>query len=188
MLLATETPYRFTVEDYNKLGAAGIFDEDDRVELLDGEVIIMPPIGIRHVKAVRKLLNRLMQSYGDRCIVDCQNPFILDAISEPEPDILLLNRRVEDSDNLPGPSDIFLIVEVAETSLGYDRGRKLLRYAANGIREVWIVNLINRLIEIYREPVGESYRVRLEARPGESLAPAAFSDTAIAVDDILPLS
>jgi Uma2 family endonuclease len=188
MLLTTETPYRFTVADYNKLGEAGIFDEDDRVELLDGEIIIMSPIGIRHVKAVRKLIRHLNNIYAAHCLVDCQNPFILDGMSEPQPDILLLDRRMEESDTLPGPADIFLIVEVAETSLGYDRGRKLQRYAANGIREVWIVNLINRLIEIYRDPAGESYRTRTEARPGESLAPAAFPDTAVAVDDILPRS
>jgi len=186
MLLASETPYRFTVEDYEKLGAAGIFDEDDRVELLDGEIIIMAPIGIRHVQAVRRLNKQMNRAFGAHCLVDCQNPFILDGLSEPQPDILLLHPRTEESDVLPGPADIFLVVEVAESSLGYDRGRKLQRYATAGIREVWVVDLVHRLIEIFREPSAEGYRVRLEARPGETLAPAAFAERTIAVNDILP--
>jgi len=188
MLLATETPYRFTVATYEKLGTAGIFDEDDRVELLDGEIIIMAPIGNRHVKAVRNLIRQMTLAYSAHCLVDCQNPFILNGISEPQPDILLLHPRAQESDELPGPSDIFLVVEVAESSLGYDRGRKLQRYAAGGIREVWIVDLVHKLIEIFREPASDGYRVRLEARPGESLAPEIFGDTTIAVDDILPKS
>lgn len=186
MQLATETPYRFTVDDFHKLGSAGIFGERDRVELLDGEIIIMSPIGIRHAKVVSRLNRLLNRVYSDRCIVDCQSPFILDGTSEPQPDISLVDLRAEQSATLPGPADIFLIIEVAESSLGYDRGRKLQRYAANGIREVWIVNLINRLVEIYREPVGEAYRVRVEARSGETLAPVAFPETTVAVDDILP--
>jgi Uma2 family endonuclease len=186
MSTATETPYRFTVSDYEKLGRAGIFDEDDRVELLDGEIIIMAPVGNHHVKAVRKLNRRMNRIYGDLCLVDCQNPFILNNISEPQPDILLLHPRMEESEELPGPSDLFLVVEVAESSLGYDRGRKLQRYAAGGVPEVWIVNLVDRLIEVFREPTAEGYRVKLAARPGESLAPQAFADTPIAADDIFP--
>lgn len=188
MLLASETPYRFTVEEYQKLGEVGIFDEDDRVELLDGEIIIMAPIGNRHVKVVRNLIRQMTLAYSEHCLVDCQNPFILNGISEPQPDILLLHPRAQESDELPGPADLFLVVEVAESSLGYDRGRKLHRYAAGGVREVWIVNLVHRLIEIFREPAADGYRVTLQARPGETLAPSAFPDTALAVDDILPKS
>lgn len=185
MTTAVETRYRFTVEEYHKLGEAGIFTEDDRVELLNGDIIIMAPIGIRHIQAVRRLIRVMEQRFHDQCIVDCQNPFILDGVSEPQPDILLLRLDALESEELPAPGDIHLIVEVAESSLGYDRSTKHKAYAAAGIGEFWIVNLVNKLIEVYRDPAPEGYRTRLQVRPGESIAPLAFPDTPIAANDIL---
>ena len=102
-MIAHAETYRFTVEDYHKLVEAGILEENDRVELLDGEIIVMAPIGKHHAKSVRRLNRRLNKLIGDICVVDCQNASGLDEFSEPQPDILLLHLEVDESDELPGP-------------------------------------------------------------------------------------
>ena len=160
--LNSETPYRFTVEDYGKLVEAGILESKDRVELLEGELIIMAAIGWKHVISVRRLLNLFTRWLGDRCVVDCQSPCILDDFSEPLPDLLLLPAEAMKAVALPAPADILVAVEVAETSLGYDRGRKLQTDARAGIREYWVVNLIDQTIEIHQEPQAKGYRIRSE--------------------------
>jgi Uma2 family endonuclease len=175
--------YRFTVEEYNKLGEVGFFHEDDRVELLNGEIIIMAPIGKRHVLSVRNLNNRLMKLLGDVCLVDCQNPFILDGFSEPQPDILLLHLDLAD---VARPADIFVAVEVADSSVRYDSTTKLSAYARAGIPENWIVNLEADAVDVYRRPSGEKYAEHFRCERDGKLAPAAFPDRLIAVAEILP--
>ncbi|MEA3211201.1 MAG: hypothetical protein QOE70_4258 [Chthoniobacter sp.] len=185
-MIANVETYRFSVQEYEKLGEAGIFHEDDRVELLEGEIIILAPIGKRHIKAVRRLNRILNRCFADVCFVDCQSPVILDRYSEPQPDILLVALSIDDGDEKPRPADVFLAVEVADSSLHYDATAKLCAYARSGILEYWIVNLTESRVEVYRQPQGETYAEHFHRSSGESLAPAAFPDRLVAVADILP--
>jgi Uma2 family endonuclease len=185
-MIAHAETYRFSVEEYNKLGEAGIFHEDDRVELLNGEIVVMAPIGKHHIIAVRRLLNHFVKRYGDLCYVDCQSPVVLDNFSEPQPDILLVSLKIDESDEKPQPKDIFLAIEVADSTVRYDSTTKLRAYARAGIPEYWIVNLADNAIDVHRQPSGETYAEHFRRERPDQLAPAAFPDRSIAVADILP--
>ncbi len=183
-MIAQPLTYRFSVEEYHKLGEVGILGEDDRIELLDGELTIRSPIGSPHFAT----LNRLVQLFGEhlrsKCTVSPQNPIGLGKYSEPQPDIALLKPRPDFYEaGLPGPDDVFLLVEVADASLYYDRA-KLKLYARAGIREVWIVNLSQRVVEVYREPQGDNYASGLRVENG-GITPEAFADFKFFVKDIL---
>jgi Uma2 family endonuclease len=178
--------YRFTRDEYSRLGDAGILDEDDRVELVDGELIVMSPVGKHHAKAVRKSNNLFVQRLAGRAIVDCQNALNLNPHSEPQPDFLILRREIEQSDELPTPADVLLLVEAADSSLGFDRGTKLRLYAEAGIPEVWIYNLFESVVERYRQPEGNAYRLREEFGKGTSISLAAFPEVSFFVDELLP--
>ena len=177
--------YRLTVDEYQRMGEAGIFHEDDRVELLDGELYLMPPISGEHSRGVRYLDWTFNRRLGDRAIVDTQNPVRLSDYSEPQPDLVLLRPRADFYRTTPRPEDVLLLVEVAVSSLDYDRIEKLPRYARAGIPEVWIANFRDRQIEVYREPTADGYAWQAVYRPGDSVAPAAFPDVAIRVEEIL---
>jgi len=185
-MIAHADTYRFSVEEYNKLGEVGVFHADDRVELLNGEIIIMAAIGKHHIIAVRRLNRILNLRYSDLCYVDCQSPVVLDGFSEPQPDILLVSLSIDASDEKPTPAETLLAVEVADSTLRYDAGPKLHAYARAGIREYWIVNLADRAIDVYRQPSGENYAEHFRRERADQLAPAAFPDRPIAVADILP--
>lgn len=176
--------YRFTREEYHRLAIAGILDEDDRVELLDGELIVMSPIGIRHILTVRRLIKVFSKKLGDACAVDAQNPVELSEHSEPEPDILLI--RPEHEMNPARPDNILLLVEVAESSLGFDRGVKLKHYAEAGVPEVWIFNLLEDVIEAHHTPRGSEYSAHRTYRKGDRLAVQALPETTFAVEELLP--
>jgi Uma2 family endonuclease len=185
-MIAHAETFRFSVEQYEALWEAGVFHDDNRVELLDGEIIRRRAGGIYHIKSVRRLLNQCAKHYADLCFVDCQNPVVFDNFSEPQPDILLLALSIDDGLEKPSPADVFLAVEVADSSLHYDSSAKLRAYARSGIPEYWIVNLTESRVEVHRQPQGESYAETFHRSSGETLAPAAFPDRPIAVADILP--
>jgi len=170
----------FTVDEYHRLAEAGVLHEDERVELLNGQIIPMMPIGPFHGGSVSRLSHTLFARSNGRWITRVQDPVRLGPRDEPEPDLALVHPR-EDfySSAHPGPTDILLLIEVADSTLLMDRGEKLPIYARAGIPEVWIVNLPERLVEVYRQPVAGTYIESLRIRPGESLAPAAFPDVAI---------
>jgi Uma2 family endonuclease len=176
----------FTVDEYHRMAEAGLLGEDDRVELIDGEVLEMAPIGSRHAACVNRI-NRLFQkNLDERVVVSVQNPVRLSMHSEPQPDVTLLRARPDDYESaLPGPEDVLLVVEVADSSIGYDRGLKIPLYAANGITEVWLIDLEARTVETYGSPEAAGYRERHVARTGDSLTLNAFPDVKIAVDEIL---
>jgi Uma2 family endonuclease len=151
------TPRRlWTVDEYHQMGEAGILTEEDRVELIEGELVEMAPIGSEHVAASNALTHLLVLAVGDRGIVSVGNPVRLTRRSEPQPDFAILKPRDDYRKTLPRPEDTMLAVEVANTSLDFDRKVKLALYARNGIPEVWIVNLVAGEVEVYREPVGDS--------------------------------
>ena len=185
-MIAHAETYRFSVEEFQKLVEVGIFDSHDRLELLDGEIIVMAPIGKHHAHSVRRLNNRLNKLLGDLCLVDCQNAFILDDFSEPQPDILLVRPEVEKTGELPRPDDILLVVEVSDSTLRFDATTKLRAYARAGLPEYWIVNLAERAVDVYRKPTGEGYAEHFRREGTESLTPAAFPDRPITVAEILP--
>ena len=150
--------HRFTVEEYHRMGEAGVLDEA-RVELIDGEIYNMSPINSPHsgtVKWLNRLLNRLL---GDEFIISIQDPITLNSLSEPEPDVAILKMR-EDfyTDSHPQPEDVLLLIEVADTSLEKDKRVKLPNYAQAGISEVWIMDINEQCIEVYTHPREDTYR------------------------------
>ena len=179
-------PYRFTVKEWHRLGKAGLFDEHDRVELLDGEIIIMSPIGSRHAAVLYNLIDVFGEQNRRRYLVGAGNPVEADSQSEPLPDLMLLPRTHRNAKHHPLTRDTHLIVEIADTSLAHDRGRKLRKYASTGLGEYWIVNLKEDSIEIYRNPKDEAFRDQSTARIGDRIFPEAFPDVVIEVGEIIP--
>ena len=178
------TRWRFTVHDYHRMGEAGILHEDDRVELIEGEIVEMAAIGTRHFSCVNRLTRMLVMGVGDAAVVSVQNPVRLNEHTEPQPDITVIQPR-DYTESLPVPEDVLLLVEVSDTTLAYDRNVKLALYARAGIGEVWIVNLPARTIEQYTDPSGDGYRRVDHKRGGQKLQPAALPDLTPTVDEIL---
>lgn len=176
---------RFTVEEYQRMGEAGILGEDDRVELIDGRIVEMTPIGERHAASVRRLTNLLAERSRGRAIVDVQDPVYLDRWSLPQPDVTLLRPRADFYTAHPRPEDLLLVVEVADTSLRYDRDLKLPLYARSAIPEAWLVDLQGEEIKVHTEPGPEGYqRVRTVTRDAE-LEVAALPGVRLRADEIL---
>lgn len=171
------TRRRFTVHEYHRMAEAGILHEDDRVELIEGELVEMAAIGSRHFTCVNTLNHLLMRSLGDEYIVSVQNPVRLSKHNEPEPDLAVIRAR-DYRESLPSPEDVLLLMEVSDTTLSYDRNVKLPLYARSGIPEVWIVDLAGELIERHTGPSEEIYRHLERARRGETLASAAIPELA----------
>jgi Uma2 family endonuclease len=156
---------RFTTDDYQRMGQAGILSEDDRVELIDGEVVAMTPIGPRHGACVDRATRALVNAAGDRAIVRVQGAVRLDLFHEPEPDIVLLWPRTDFyATRQPGPADILLVIEVAESSIDYDREVKSRIYARSGVPEYWLVDLNDNALVCYRNP--RPARIRPSASTG----------------------
>jgi Uma2 family endonuclease len=178
--------HRFTVDEFHRLGEARVLSEDDRVELIDGEIVHMTPIGPRHASCVRRFIALLSPLAAGRAIVDAQDPLQLGTHDEPQPDVVLLTLRPDFyRDAHPGPADSLLVIEVADASIAYDRTVKLQRYAVAGVSEVWIVNLSDDLIEVYRRAVSGAYQERLAVQRGQWLAVPGLAPSSLAVSDIL---
>jgi len=153
---AAASRHQFTVEEFHHMGAAGILHHSDRVELVDGQIIQMAAIGSRHAACVGRL-TRLMLPLAEELIVWVQNPVRLDRYTELVPDVALLRPRDDFyAEAHPSPEDVLLLIEVAESTLDYDRQTKIPAYGRAGVPEVWLVNLPNRRIEVFRDPSPES--------------------------------
>jgi Uma2 family endonuclease len=177
---------RFTADDYQRMGQAGILSEGDRVELIDGEVVAMTPIGPRHNASVNRANRALVRSVGDQAIVQSQGSVRLGRYHEPEPDLVLLRPQADFyASRLPGPQDILLIVEIAESSIDYDRQVKARIYAESGVREYWLADLNDNLLFCYSLPQDGAYRTVKEYHRGQSIAPATLPECSIAVDVLL---
>jgi len=169
------------------MGEAGIFAQDDRLELIEGEIFEMSPVGRRHAACVRRLTNLLARQLGAEAILDAQNPLHLSDFSQPQPDLVLLRPR-EDfySDRHPGARDVLLLIEVSETSLRYDRELKVPLYARCGIPEVWLVDLEGHAVEIFREPGGAGYaKTQRLTGPTEALVPVGLPGLQVRLADVL---
>ena len=178
------TRRRFTVHEYHRMAEVGILHEDDRVELIDGELVEMSPIGGRHALCVSLLTRLLVRSVGDRAIVSPQNPVRLDEHHEPQPDLAVVRDRAYGR-SLPTPEDTLLLIEVSDTTLAYDRNVKLPIYALAGIPEVWILDIDGQKVGRHSEPSGDSYRHTELARKGETLASTTLPGLTLRIDDVL---
>ncbi len=176
---------RFTVEEYHKMAESGILHEDDRVELIDGEIVQMNPIGSRHAMSVIRLTQLLVPLAGEEAFVSPQNPVRLGEYGEPQPDLALIRAR-DYARSLPSPEDVLLLIEVSDTTLRYDREVKLPLYARSGIPEIWIVDLAGETIERHNEPSeAGGYRRTERSRRGEMLGSEALPGLTLPVDAVL---
>lgn len=179
--------HRFTVESYNEMVAHGILTSDDRVELLAGEIVEMSPIGTRHMACVDRLTRLFVVALADRAIVRVQGAVVLPPYSEPEPDLAILRPRDDFYANAHAvPRDIFLLIEVAESSLAVDRLLKAPLYAAAEIPEYWIVDVASSAVERYADPKNGTYATKQVLHAGDRLAPIAFPELNVLVRDLLP--
>ncbi len=183
--VSAPTRRRFTVKEYYAMAEAGILTEDDRVELLDGDIIAMPPSGIWHAGRVNRFI-RILAPLLERSVVSIQNPIRLNDVSMPEPDAMLLKLREDDyTGKMPVPDDVLLLIEVSDTTVGYDRGAKLSAYARAGIPEVWLVVRKERRIEAYTEPSEGGYANVRRVGAGGSISPGAFPDVVLEVGKVV---
>lgn len=176
-----------TNEEYHQMVEAGILSERERVELIHGEVLEMTPIGNRHAACLRRLIRLLAPALGADAMLDAQNPLHLpEERSEPQPDLVLLRPRDDGyASGPPAAADVLLIVEIADSSLAYDRDVKVPLYARSGIPEVWLVDLAGGAVAVHRRPAGGSYRDVQILRRGDHLAPQALPAARLPVEAIM---
>ena len=196
MQAGREERRRFTVAEFERMVEAGVFRADERLELIHGEIIRMSPIGRRHVAAVLRLTTFFSGAVAGRALVNVQSPVVLGDEEEPLPDVTLLRPRADFYESAKPAAadillavevaDILLAVEVADSSLAYDRGTKLPLYASVGIREVWLLNLQDDVLEVYGDPGPQGYARSRTYQRGERVAPEALPDLRFAVEDLLP--
>ncbi len=178
--------HKFTTEQFHQMGEAQIFPPSDRLELIEGEVITMSPIGFRHAFAINYLGNWFPRQLGERAIISIQNPIRLDPHSEPQPDLVILKPR-EDfyAHQLPQAQDVLLLIEVADSSLSYDREIKIPLYAKHRINEVWLFNLNQAQLEVYRSPQDGYYQDQTILTAPQTLTSLAFTELEITLTRIL---
>ena len=199
--LAAPARHLISVEAFHRMGETGILGPADRVELIDGEIIDMSPIGALHAAIVDLLARHFGRSAQASVFIRCQNPLRLDGLSEPEPDIAILKPRADFyTTGHPGPADALLVIEVADSSLAYDLGVKVPLYARHGIPEVWVIDATTRQTRVFREPVGRAgagqptgsgYTHEASLAPHELLTCASVvaesgEAVAVAIDRLLP--
>jgi Uma2 family endonuclease len=176
----------FTVREYHLMGEAGIFAEDDRVELIEGEIIVMAAIGTRHASCVKRLIRRFSSIPEELAIVGAQDPIRLTERTEPQPDVVLLQFRADYySTAHPRLDEVLLLVEISDSTVDFDRDLKVPNYARSGIQEVWLWDLEENCLEVYRNPTGNGYALMQRFWRGQQVAPLAFPELEISIDAIL---
>ena len=177
--------WRFTVADFTRMAAAGILCEYDRIELVDGEVRAMSPVGSSHAAVVKRLNASFARLIPPNAILSVQDPILLDEYSELVPDVAILRFRTDYYALAhPSPEDVLLLIEVADSSLPYDRGEKRARYARAGIPEYWVIDVPRRRVFQYAAPEAMGYRTERVLGAGETITCAFASDIVLAVDEI----
>lgn len=180
------TKHLFTVSDFHRIGETGIFSENDRVELIEGEIIKMPPTGSYHASHVDRLNQLLYSRIGQAAIIRVQSPIKLTNQSEPQPDLALLKPRADFyAGRHPIPSDVLLIIEVSDTTVHYDRTVKTPLYAAAGIPEMWLIDLPADVIDVCFNPVDGQYQTIQHLKRGDTLTSPTIPDLVLKVEDIL---
>ena len=177
--------YRWTREAFERLGETGVLPPDARVELVNGTLVEMSPQGSQHATAIRKVEEALRNAFRDGFDVRTQLPLALSETDEPEPDVAVVPGTIDDYRDAH-PSEAVLAVEVADTSLDFDRSTKLRAYARGAVPAYWILNLRDRSLEVYRTPAGDDYRTKQTFDATDTVQPSARPEHAIAVDDLLP--
>lgn len=177
---------KLDVDEYRRMGEVGILGPGDRVELIEGELILMASIGDFHAGSSNSFNRTLMRAVGDLAVVAVANPVRLDRFNEPEPDFALLRPRRDDYRlGKPIPDDVLLLIELADTSLRFDRLVKLKLYARRGIPEVWIVDLNRHVLTAHADPFEDEYRQETEHGRGDVLRPVMLREVAIGLDGLL---
>ncbi|HID54370.1 MAG TPA: Uma2 family endonuclease [Anaerolineae bacterium] len=177
----------FTTEEYHQMAETGILAEDDRTELIRGEVVAMSPIGVRHAACVKRITELLTFHFRNKAIVSIQDPLRLDEMTEVQPDAALLRYRDDYYvQATPTGEDVLLLIEVSDSTLAYDRVIKLPLYARAQIPEVWLVNLVDNLLEVYRAPQGDEYTEFRRVYRKDTAVPLAFPNIPLPVNDIIP--
>jgi len=176
----------FNVDEYYRMAEVGLLSEDDRVELIEGEIVEMSPIGKTHGGTVKRSNRFLNRKLGDSVIVSVQDPVRLNDFSEPQPDLALLKPRKDFySNSHPEPEDVLVVIEVADTTVNYDRNIKLPLYARAGIPEAWLIALPKDIIEVHSQPEGGKYKKVQRLKRGKSLISFSIPGFACKVDDLL---
>jgi Uma2 family endonuclease len=176
----------FTVQEYHLMGEAGILSEDDRVELIEGEIVQMAAIGTRHASSVKRLIAVFSDLDRKRAIIGAQDPIQLTERTEPQPDVVLLQPRADYYATAhPVPSEVLLLVEVSDSTIDFDRDVKVPNYARSGIQEVWLWDLDVNCLEVYRFPTANGYTSIQKFERGEMVSPLAFPEFEVSVDFIL---
>lgn len=177
---------RFTVDEYYRMAEAGILHDGERVELLDGDVICMSPIGPRHAAGVKRANRWCTPRVGNRAVVSVQDPIRVENFAEPEPDLALLRPRADVyAGGHAQAADVLLVIEVAETSLAIDQTVKMRLYGRAGVLDAWLVDLPGRRVLVYREPGPEGYASLVEYHAGQEIVPLAFPDLAVPAAELL---
>jgi|LakMenEpi03Aug12_release.lakeMendotaPanAssembly.Ray.scaffolds.fasta_scaffold147847_3 Uma2 family endonuclease len=198
-IVAERPLHRLTLDEYHWLIERGFFQPEDRVELIEGVLVDMSPLGPQHADTVDALMEELVTKVKRRARVRMQQAVTLpEQTTQPQPDFVIAMRTQTYRSKHPHPADVLVIGEVSDSTLTYDRGKKLRLYAAAGIREYWIVNLIDTVLEVYRDPIGSGsnagYRTKLTYPASAKIAPVALPNCRIdlnivffgLVDDVSP--
>jgi Uma2 family endonuclease len=184
-MAAEVTKKLFTVNDYYSMAEAGIIGPDERVELVEGEIIQMSPIGHRHGVRVVRASTMFFEAFGRKAVISTQGTLRLNKRTEFEPDLVVFKPRADFyASGRAKPADVLLVVERADSSLSSDRKIKIPLYAAAGIPEVWIQDIENDLLLVYRDPREENYATSLELQRNESVSPNAFPEIRFSIDDL----
>ena len=177
---------RFTVDEFHRMGDTGVLTEGDRLELIEGEIVKMTPIGNRHLGCVNAAVTKLAIALAGRAVISGQNPLQLSDQSEPQPDIVVLKPRQDFyRSRRPEASDSLLVIEVADTSIKYDRDLKLRLYARAGVPEVWIEDLKDNVLLVYRDVSEDEYKTQLSLPRSATVSPQAFPDVVLQVEEML---
>lgn len=190
--MSLSTAKRFTIAEYHRLAELGFFGEDDRVELIKGEIIQMAAKGKPHSVCSTRLYRELFKLIQEQGTLRSQDPIIISNNSEPEPDLVIVRNRSDDYlTNHPTPSDILLLIEIADSSLKYDQEEKLPLYAEAGISDYWIFNLVENHLEVYSEPYQKlqgtfGYSMKRIILPNQAIALPCFSDLLLDLSKVFP--
>lgn len=186
MATVNPTKHLTNINEWRRLGEANIFPPESRLELINGEILEMAPIGFNHAGHVIRLLNFFAPLVSNKALVNAQNPLQLGDLSEPEPDFMLLKPNADFySSRHPNANDVLLLIEVADSSLTFDQNQKLRLYALHGIPEYWLLNLNDECLEVYRKPNGEVYAEKTTLRVGDTITLSQLNEISIRMADIL---